>query len=127
MGQPLSPSSRLNVRWSWVTINGLAIGMTPHTGAHSPQACHEALGCENLVYRALKVTALPSWVRTPSTLLPGSTSSVVVAFEDLDGVVLAGLLAQRTLYAFRHAGAVRQWKKPPRVKKLAVPATTPAA
>ncbi|KAI0295145.1 hypothetical protein B0F90DRAFT_1752228 [Multifurca ochricompacta] len=127
MGQPLTPSSRPNVWWSRVTINGLATGMTPHTGAHSPQACHEALGRENPVYRALKVTALPSWVRAPSTLLPGSTSSVVVAFEDPDGAALVGLLAQRTLYAFGHAGAVRHWKKPPCVKKLAVPAPTPAA
>jgi hypothetical protein len=38
------------------------------------------------------VTQLPSWVRPPSSLLPHSSSSVVVSFEDPDGSILLSLL-----------------------------------
>ncbi|KAH8988175.1 hypothetical protein EDB86DRAFT_3081776 [Lactarius hatsudake] len=111
---PLPVTSRENVHWSHVTINGLPTGASAARGAFTPMECHASLLADNPVYRSLQLTQPPSWVRRPDG--PGSLSSLVVAFKDLDGSALSALLASRTLYAFRSAGVLKCWKLKPRAK-----------
>ncbi|KAF8256698.1 hypothetical protein EI94DRAFT_225045 [Lactarius quietus] len=82
---PLPVSSRENVRWSRLLINGIPTGVSDSRGAYEPSECHNALAVDNPVYRTLRLTQLPSWVRKPSTYTIGSRSSLVIAFEDPDG------------------------------------------
>ncbi len=111
---PLPITSRENVKWSRLLINGIPTGVSSSRGPYSPSECHQALMAENPAFRTLRFTQPPSWVRAPSTYTAGSLSSLVVAFEDPSGDSLRSLLAGRTLFAFRHSGDLRRWKQKPR-------------
>jgi hypothetical protein len=80
------PQTRPNVKWAKILINGIPTGVQSNRGtAYSPDECHSSLASENPSYASLFVTQKPSWVRNPSTYTVGSSSSLVVAFEDPDG------------------------------------------
>ncbi|KAH9049297.1 hypothetical protein EDB83DRAFT_2631935 [Lactarius deliciosus] len=113
---PLPISARENVRWSRLLVNSLPTGVSLSRGAFSSDELHQALATDNPAYRSLRFTQAPSWVRHPGSYQPGSTSSVVFAFEDPDGSVASGLLANQTLYAFGCAGSLKRWKAKPRAK-----------
>ena len=66
---------------------------------------------DNPFYCTLHLTQLPSWVKSPALYSSGSLSSLVVVFEDPDGKILKGLLAQRHLFAFGHVGKLTQRKQ----------------
>jgi hypothetical protein len=72
-------------QWSRILINGIPTRVTPSHGAYTPAECHDALATDNLLYRTLHLTQLPSWVRSPTSYQPGSLSSLVVAFEGPTG------------------------------------------
>jgi hypothetical protein len=77
------PPTRPNIKWSKILINGIPTGVqVSRDQAYSPEECHEALVNENPLYAALLVTQKPSWVRPPHLYTDGSSSSLVVAFED---------------------------------------------
>jgi hypothetical protein len=106
------PHTRPNVKWSKILINGTPTG-------DSADECHEALSSENPAYASLLVTQKPSWVRPPSHYSAGSSSSLVVAFEDPDGTVIKMLLTEKHLYAFGARVTVKRWKqRPPQPKAL---------
>ncbi|KAH9160165.1 hypothetical protein EDB89DRAFT_2082377 [Lactarius sanguifluus] len=113
---PIPIASRENVRWSRLLINGLPTGVSATCGAFTPTEYHDSLMIDNPVYRSLRFTQLPSWVRRPDSYQPGSLSSLVVAFEDPDGSTLRSLLASRSLYAFGSTGNLKRWKSKPRAK-----------
>ena len=107
-------SSRLNVKWGKVMINSVPTGVTEdHPSAHSPAACWQSLIDNNPSLRHLKVCQLPSWVRRPSLFQPGSQSSLVLAFEDLDGSLAPSLIRARNVYAFGAQCRVVRWRNPP--------------
>ena len=90
---PISLSSHPNIKWSKLLINVVPTGVTSDTPAHSQEACHQALLCDNPSYCQLRVTQLPSWVHKPDGYLANS-SSLVIAFEDPNGSTLSSLLTQ---------------------------------
>ncbi|KAI0244954.1 hypothetical protein BJV78DRAFT_1290029 [Lactifluus subvellereus] len=104
---------RANVKWSKILINGVPTGVTEGRGAKTPEECHAALLLENPSYTTLQVTQKPSWVCPPSTYTIGSASSLVVAFEDLDGSKSRALLTSQQLYIFGVRAKVKRWKKTP--------------
>ena len=85
---PVSISSCENVRWSRISINCIPTGASHTCVPYSPSECNDALAVDNPVYRSLHLTQLPSWVRSPNTYKPDSSSSLVLAFEDPDGEML---------------------------------------
>ena len=94
-------SSRLNVHWGKVLVNGVPTGVTDDSSAaHSPSVCLQELLENNPSLRLLKVTQLPSWVRAPRLFQPGSSSSLVFTFEDPDGTIAPSLIAARHLFCF---------------------------
>jgi hypothetical protein len=111
---PLPISASENVKWSRLLINNIPTGVSPARGPYSPSECHAALAVDNPVYRTLRLTQSPSWVRRPSSYSEGSSSSLVIAFEDPDGSQLRSLLAGRSLYAFGQEGLLKRWKQKPR-------------
>ncbi len=113
---PLPVTSRENVKWSRLLINGIPTGASSSRGPYSPSECLQALMADNPAFRTLRLTQPPSWVRAPSTYGPGSISSLVVAFEDPSGGSLRSLLGGKTLFAFGHAGELRRWKQKPHGK-----------
>jgi hypothetical protein len=120
------PPTRPNVKWSKILINGIPTGVqVPRDQAFSPEECHEALVNENPIYATLLVTQKPSWVRPPHLYTDGSSSSLVVAFEDQDGSKVKTLLADRHLYAFGICASVKRWKQRP--SKHRTPHTPPTA
>ena len=107
-------SSRLNVRWGKVLINGVPTGVLDDSpAAHSPSVCLQDLLENNPSLRPLKVTQLPSWVWAPRLFQPGSSSSLVFAFEDPDGTIAPSLIAARHLFCFGARITVRCWRQPP--------------
>ena len=107
-------SSCLNVRWGKVLVNGVPTGVTDNSSAaHSPSVCLQDLLENNPSLRPLKVTQLPSWVRAPRLFQPGSSSSLVFAFEDPDGTIAPSLIAARHLFCFGACIMVRRWRQPP--------------
>ena len=111
-------SSHLNVRWGKVLINGVPTGVLEGSpAAHSPSSCLQELLEHNSSLRPLKVTQLPSWVRPPRLFQPGSSSSLVVAFEDPDGAIAPSLIAARHFFCFRAHVTVRRWRQPPPSKR----------
>ncbi|KAH9013748.1 hypothetical protein EDB84DRAFT_1639606 [Lactarius hengduanensis] len=114
--QPIPISAKENVRWSRLLINNIPTGASSSRGAYSPSECHDTLLRENPAYRALSLTRLPSWVKRPDSYAAGSSSSLVVCFEDPTGLALRTLLSHRTLFAFGQAGDLRPWKQKPRAK-----------
>ena len=116
-------SSRLNVRWGKVLINGVPTGvMDDSPAAHSPSVCLQDLLENNPSLRPLKVTQLPSWVRALCLFQPGSSSSLVFAFEDPDGSIAPSLIAARHLFCFGAHVMVRRWRQPPPSHRSRVPA-----
>ncbi|KAH8989723.1 hypothetical protein EDB92DRAFT_1947171 [Lactarius akahatsu] len=113
---PLPVSAKENVRWSHILINNIPTGVTASRGAYSPQECQDTLTHDNPVYRSLRLARLPSWVKRPDGYAAGSSSSLVVTFEDPSGVALQDLLAHGSLFAFGQEGHLRRWKQRPRAK-----------
>jgi hypothetical protein len=106
------PPIRANVKWSKLLINGVPTGVTSKRGsAYSREECHSALVTDNPSYAPLIVTQKPSWVRAPSSYTVGTSSSLVVAFEDPDGSKAKALLAAKYLYAFGSRVSVKKWKQ----------------
>ena len=121
-------SSRLNVRWGKVLVNGVPTGVQDNSpAAHSPSVCLQDLLENNPSLRPLKVTQLPSWVRAPRLFQPGSSSSLVFAFEDPDGSIAPSLIATRHLFCFGARVTVRRWRQPPPSHRSRVPAQPRAA
>ncbi|KAH9160314.1 hypothetical protein EDB89DRAFT_2081984 [Lactarius sanguifluus] len=107
---PLPVQARENCKWARLLINGIPTGVSFTWGPFSSSELTAALLADNPVYRRLRMTLPPSWVRAPSSYTPGSTSSVVLTFEDPSGDSLRSLLAERTLFAFGHSGELKRWK-----------------
>jgi hypothetical protein len=119
------PLTRPNVKWSKIIINGTPTGVLPDRAhAYSADECHEALSSENPAYASLLVTQKPSWVRPPSQYIPGSSSSLVAAFEDPDGTGIKTLLTEKHLYAFGARVTVKRWKQRPHKPKPPPPLPT---
>jgi len=116
---PLPITTRENVKWSRILINGIPTRASTSRRPYSPSECLQALLADNPAFRTLRLTQPPSWVRAPSTYSPGSVSSLVVAFEDPSGDSLRSLLGGKTLFAFGHSGELRRWKQKPRGKVAA--------
>ncbi|KAH8993547.1 hypothetical protein EDB86DRAFT_3078583 [Lactarius hatsudake] len=74
---------------------------------------NDALAHDNPAYQTLHLTRLPSWVKRPDSYAVGSSSSLVLSFEDPMGDTLRTLLAQKHLFAFGQAGDLRVWKQKP--------------
>ena len=107
-------SSCLNVKWGKVMINSIPTGITKdHPTAHSLAACWQLLIDNNPSLSYLKVCQLPSWVCQPSLFLPGSQSSLVLTFEDLDGSLAPSLICAHNMYALGVQCHVMQWHNPP--------------
>jgi hypothetical protein len=120
------PPTRPNVKWSKVLINGIPTGVQfDRENAYSPEECHEALASENPYYASLLVTQKPSWVRPPTSYTTGSSSSLVVAFEDPDGCKAKALLADKYLYAFGARATAKRWKQRPSKSKSKTPPPAP--
>ncbi|KAN0103959.1 hypothetical protein V8E52_011461 [Russula decolorans] len=103
-------TSRPNVKWAKLLINGVPTGVKQDRGAYTPDECHNALNSHNPIYANLRITQKPSWVRSPSSLTIGTSSSLSIAFEDPDGSQLKSLLSIRQLYLFGARAKVRRWK-----------------
>ena len=116
-------SSHLNVCWGKVLMNGVPTGIKDDSpAAHSPSACLQDLLENNPSLRPLKVTQLPSWVQALRLFQPGSSSSLVFAFEDPDGTLAPSLIAARHLFCFGACATVRRWRQPPPSHRSWVPA-----
>jgi hypothetical protein len=102
-----------NIKWSKLLINGVPTGVSNAWGTKNPNECHTALTLENPTYAHLQITQKPSWVRPPDQYTIGSASSLIVAFEDLDGSKSRALLASHQLYIFSIKAKVHRWKKTP--------------
>ncbi|KAN0113864.1 hypothetical protein V8E52_007336, partial [Russula decolorans] len=81
----------------WTGKGNLVFTASPHTTSHQLQALTPDI--ESLVIEYL-ITQKPSWVRSPSSLTTGTSSSLSIAFEDPDGSQLKSLLSIRQLYLF---------------------------
>ncbi|KAH9018987.1 hypothetical protein EDB83DRAFT_2320832 [Lactarius deliciosus] len=119
--QPIPITSKENVHWSRLLINNIPTGVSSSRGAYSPSECQDALARDNPVYRSLRLTRLPSWVKRPDSYAAGSSSSLVVSFEDPTGDTLRTLLSHKRLFAFGQAGDLRIWKQKPRAHAPPVP------
>ncbi|KAH9162195.1 hypothetical protein EDB89DRAFT_1913383 [Lactarius sanguifluus] len=111
---PLPVQARENCKWARLLINGIPTGVSLTRGPYTPSELTAALHADNPVCRGLRMTLPPSWVRAPSSYAPGSTSSIVLTFEDPSGDSLRSLMAERTLFAFGHSGELKRWKAKPR-------------
>ena len=123
-------TSRLNVRWDKVLINGVPTGISKeHLNAHSPAECLQEIIANNPAFRTLKVMQLPSWVRPPRLFQPHSMSSLVMAFEDPDGTIVPSLTRGRQLFAFGACTLLKKWKQrnPPSPTKRRQTGTVPCA
>ncbi|KAF8495262.1 hypothetical protein F5888DRAFT_1635742 [Russula emetica] len=107
------PHTRANVKWSKIPINGLPTGVTDSRGAFTPDECHTALASENPSYSPLIIAQKPSWVKPPQSFTAGSSSSLVMAFEDPDESKARALLGAKHLYAFGTRATLRKWKQRP--------------
>jgi hypothetical protein len=119
-----APLTRANVKWSKILINGLPTGVSNSRAAYSPDECHTALASENPSYSPLIIAQKPSWVKPPHSFTPGSSSSLVVAFEDPDGTKARMLLGAKHLYAFGTRATLRKWKQRPTPPTPPSPSTT---
>jgi hypothetical protein len=108
---PFPPPTQANVKWSKILINGLPTGTSDSREVFTPDECHQTLTANNPSYASLPVMQKPSWVRPPPSYKAGSSSSLIFAFEDLDGSRLKSLLAARHLYAFGTRATVKKWKQ----------------
>ncbi|KAH9172244.1 hypothetical protein EDB89DRAFT_2070041 [Lactarius sanguifluus] len=110
---PLPVQARENCKWARLLINGIPTGVLLTRGPYTPSELTAALHADNPICRGLRMTLPPSWVRAPSSYAPGSTSSIVLTFEDPSGDSLRSLMAERTLFAFGHSGELKHWKAKP--------------
>ncbi len=105
---PLSlPQVRPNVKWSKLLLNSVPTGTKPNKEAYHPDECHHALSAENPAYANLLITQKPSWVRAPTSLKEGATSSTMFSFKDPDGTVALALLQQKQLFIFGHVATLK--------------------
>ncbi|KAH9014522.1 hypothetical protein EDB85DRAFT_2157353 [Lactarius pseudohatsudake] len=118
---PIPISVKENVRWSCLLINNIPTGVSSSRGAYSPSECQDTLMRDNPAYRTLSLTRPPSWVKCPDSYAAGSSSSLMVCFEDLMGLALRSLLGHKSLFAFGQAGDFRPWKQKPRAKPSSPP------
>ncbi|KAH9172589.1 hypothetical protein EDB89DRAFT_2069676 [Lactarius sanguifluus] len=121
---PLPVQTRENCKWARLLINGIPTGVSLTRGPYTSSELTAALHADNPVCRGLRMTLPPSWVRAPSSYTPGSTSSVVLTFEDPTGDSLRSLLAEWTLFAFGHSGELKRWKAKPRNTGKGTPAAS---
>ncbi|KAH9165741.1 hypothetical protein EDB89DRAFT_2076524 [Lactarius sanguifluus] len=121
---PLPVQARENCKWARLLINGIPTGVSLTRGPYTSSELTAALHADNPVCRGLRMTLPPSWVRAPTSYTPGSTSSVVLTFEDPSGDSLRSLLAERTLFAFGHSGELKRWKAKPRNTGKGAPAAS---
>ena len=105
---PPPPPTQANVKWSKLLINGLPTGVSNTRDPFTPEECHQSLAANNPSYASLSVTQKPSWVCLPSSYTEGSSSSLIVAFEDPDRQQLKPLLAARYLFAFGTGATVKK-------------------
>jgi len=110
-----SLASRANVKWSKLLINGVPTGIDEETLAHSSAVCQHALALDNPSYGRLTITQLPSWVCSPFSYTPSSYSSLVVAFEDPNGLIASSIVATKWLYLFGMQATVKRWKQKPHI------------
>jgi hypothetical protein len=108
-----SPHTRANAKWSKILINGLPTGVTDSRGTYTPDECYTALASENPSYTPLIIAQKPLWVKPSHSFTPGSSSSLVMAFKDLDGTIARVLLGAKHLYAFSTHATFRKWKQRP--------------
>ena len=87
--------------------------MNDSPAMHSTSVCLQDLLENNPSLHPLKVTQLPLWVQAPRLFQPGSSSSLVFAFEDPDGSIAPSLIAVRHLFCFGACVTVRRWHQPP--------------
>jgi hypothetical protein len=78
---------------------------------YTSKECHLVLIATNPFYATLSVTQKPSWVCLPSSYKADSSSSLIVAFENLDGERLKSMLAARHLFTFGTRAIVKKWKQ----------------
>jgi hypothetical protein len=100
-----------DVKWSKVILHSVYTGKSGQNQPFSPDDCHSELQAHNPLYRELRITQRPSWIRTPSELENHSRSSLVLAFEDPDGKTLSKVLRQKVFYLFGERSPIRGWKK----------------
>ena len=106
-------SSCLNVKWGKV-INSVPTSVVEgHPHVHLPPTCWQVLIDNNPSLCHLKVCQLSSWVRCPSFFKPRLQSSLVLAFEDPDGMIMPSLIYAHHVYAFGAQCQVKAWKQPP--------------
>ncbi|KAH8981093.1 hypothetical protein EDB86DRAFT_2835039 [Lactarius hatsudake] len=86
--QPIQISTKENIRWSCLLINNIPTGVSPSHRAYSPSECQDTLAHDNPAYQMLRLTRLPSWVKCPDGYAAGSSSSLVISFEDPMGDTL---------------------------------------
>ncbi|KAF8258785.1 hypothetical protein EI94DRAFT_1707676 [Lactarius quietus] len=96
-----------------ISAASVPTGVSPESGARTPDECHAALALDNPSYASLNITCKPSWVQDPHSYSEGAISSLIVAFEDPDGSLACGLLAKKVLYVFGHCATLRKWKQRP--------------
>ena len=123
MVHSVEPTLPFNILEATFLVPGLTqLLLTQDLLAHSPSVCLQDLLENNPSLRPLKVTQLPSWVRAPRLFQPGSSSSLVFAFEDPDSTIAPSLIAARHLFCFRARITVRRWQQPPPSHQSRVPA-----
>jgi hypothetical protein len=87
--------TQANVKWSKILINGFFTGVSDSRGAFTPDKCNSALTTENPSYAPLIIAPKPLWVKPSHSLTAGSSSFLVVAFEDLNGSKAKTLLGAK--------------------------------
>jgi hypothetical protein len=104
------PLIRATTKWSKILLNGVPTGVTDRRDAYTPEECHRALLADNPQYAQLTITQKPSWVKTPSSYSPSSSSSLVFAFEDPDGSKKPIVLNSKHVYLYGTRATIRSWK-----------------
>jgi hypothetical protein len=119
-------SSALDTKWSKVVLHGIPTGVSlTSPNPFSTPPCHADLNANNHCKSTGSLKAPSSRVGYASPRhTPGSSSSLVFAFEDLDGSALRTVLASSPFYAFgAMAEATRRWKAKPRAPAPKKPTT----
>ncbi|KAH9031493.1 hypothetical protein EDB85DRAFT_2146044 [Lactarius pseudohatsudake] len=98
-----------NVSWSKVLVNNVPTGVSSNRGPWTPDECHEALTADNPRYARLNIMQKPSWVKHPDAYGENTTSSLVFAFEDLEGCFTRDLINSKSMYIFGTRATVKPW------------------
>jgi hypothetical protein len=104
------PLIRATTKWSKILLNGVPTGVTNRRDVYTPEECHRALLANNPQYAQLTITQKPSWVKSPSSYSPSSSSSLVFAFEDPDGTMKPIILNSKHVYLYGTRVTIRNWK-----------------